>query len=107
MADPCMEEPLVSKQQNRLRAALSKLSDVCNKNAKLTETVVAKSYGCQVNYKSRKLGPNNISALTRPPTPPQRTVSFFRKLKIAKRAPFVELSMSSPIILNYLQFRIY
>ena len=85
MADPCFEDHLIAKQQNRLRAALSKLSDVCNKNSKLTETVVAKtsprvkSYGRQANYKSIKLDGDNISALTRPPTPPQRTVSFFRK----------------------------
>ena len=89
MADPCFEDNLIAKQQNRLRAALSKLSDVCNKNSKLTETVVAKtsprvkSYGHQANYQS-KLDGDNISALTRPPTPPQppkRTVSlsFFRK----------------------------
>ena len=76
MAEPCSEEHLVAKHQNRLRDALAKLSDVCTRNSKLTETVAAKS-GAR-----KSVNPHN-NVITRPPTPPQRTVSLLRYFKVS------------------------
>ena len=90
MDDPIYEECLVTKHQNRLRAALSKLSDVCNRNSKVTESVAGAKTSSLVpapvmvsslNYKSCNNHKNSVC--NKPPTPPMRTVSLFR-LKITK-----------------------
>ena len=74
MENNIYEDPdstLMSRQQNRLRAALTKLSDVCQRNSKLTEAVLSKPKVCgNTNSKQR--------VTTAPPTPPLRTVSLFK-----------------------------
>ena len=66
-----LDSTLMSRQQNRLRAALTKLSDVCHRNSKLTEAVLSKPrVGGNTNSKQR--------VTTSPPTPPQRTVSLLK-----------------------------
>ena len=74
MENNIYEDPdssLMSRQQNRLRAALTKLSDVCQRNSKLTEAVLSKpKVGGNTNTKQR--------VTTTPPTPPLRTVSLFK-----------------------------
>ena len=74
MENNIYEDPdssLMSRQQNRLRAALTKLSDVCHRNSKLTEAVLSKpKVGGNTNSKQR--------VTTTPPTPPLRTVSLFK-----------------------------
>jgi len=65
------DSTLMSRQQNRLRAALTKLSDVCQRNSKLTEAVLSKpKAGGNSNCKQRQI--------SCPPTPPLRTVSLFK-----------------------------
>ena len=74
MENNIYEDPdstLMSRQQNRLRAALTKLSDVCQRNSKLTEAVLSKpKVGGNTNSKQR------VTTTTTPPTPPLRTVSL-------------------------------
>ena len=75
MENNIYEDPdctVMSRQQNRLRAALTKLSDVCQRNSKLTEAVLSKpKVAGNTNSKQR------ITA-TSPPTPPLRTVSLLK-----------------------------
>ena len=75
MENNIYEDPdstLMLRQQNRLRAALTKLSDVCHRNSKLTEAVLSKpKVGVNTNCKQRV-------TTTTPPTPPRRTVSLFK-----------------------------
>ena len=71
------DSSLLSRQQSRLRAALAKLSDVCQRNSKLTEAVLSKQ--------SSVASSNNKSKVaSAPPTPPLRTVSLFKIKTLAK-----------------------
>ena len=63
---------MLSRQQGRLRAALAKLSDVCQRNSKLTEAVLSKQSGVANNSN------NKYKVQATPPTPPLRTVSLFK-----------------------------
>ena len=75
MENNIYEDPdstLMLRQQNRLRAALTKLSDVCHRNSKLTEAVLSKpKVAGNTNSKQR------VTTAT-PPTPPLRTVSLLK-----------------------------
>ena len=71
------DSSLLSRQQSRLRAALAKLSDVCQRNSKLTEAVLSKQ--------SSVASSNNKSKVaSAPPPPPLRTVSLFKIKTLAK-----------------------
>ena len=102
MSEPCIEDCTVARHQGRLRAALSKLSDVCSRNSRLTETVAAKAKASTKavakasstkaaakaisspqlrSLKSLNQGQQQNTAQTRgrgPPTPPLRSVSYLR-----------------------------
>ena len=94
MSEPCIEDcTVVARHQGRLRAALSKLSDVCSRNSRLTETVAAKAKASTKavakassspqlrSLKSLNQGQQQNTAQTRgrgPPTPPLRSVSYLR-----------------------------
>ena len=94
MSEPCIEDcTVVARHQGRLRAALSKLSDVCSRNSRLTETVAAKAKASTKaaakassspqlrSLKSLNQGQQQNTAPTRgrgPPTPPLRSVSYLR-----------------------------
>lgn len=79
MEESHKEEHLVAKHQNRLRDALARLSEVCHRNAKLTETVSAKSNSQKKYGATKETKPSSLN--NQPPTPPQRTVSFSRLTK--------------------------
>ena len=101
MSEPCIEDCTVVRHKGRLRAALSKLSDVCSRNSRLTETVAAKAKASTKaaakastkaaakassspqlrSLKSLNQGQQQNTAQTRgrgPPTPPLRSVSYLR-----------------------------
>ena len=100
MADPCSEQHLVARHQNRLRDALAKLSDVCTRNSKLTETVASKS--CARKTVTHH---NNIKPVisNRPPTPPKRTVSLLRYLFIFGN---MDVFLMQYVALNYFFHRV-
>ena len=81
-----MEESTFLRPQNRLAAALAKLSDVCQRNSKLTESVVARvrnneTEGNVANFTSAIITQHTQQTRRKetPPTPPTRSVSLIRK----------------------------